>query len=118
MTGKERILSADRNRANGAFNGVVIHLDTAIFEEQDKPVPIAGNVFQRAACRRFGRDLLAGIIKPDLESLYEGFAFFLTSPQTRVSCLPAYLLFNPVEFGNLLEPLLCNRRGAGDCQIV
>lgn len=35
VTGKERVLSLEGNRADGAFHGVAVNLDAAIGQEQD-----------------------------------------------------------------------------------
>ena len=44
MTGKECILLIKSNGPNYPFDGVVVHIDLAVAEEQDQPVPESGDV--------------------------------------------------------------------------
>ena len=37
VTGKERVFSLEGDWADGAFDGIAVHLDAAIGQEQDQP---------------------------------------------------------------------------------
>jgi hypothetical protein len=50
MAREERVFALQGDWADCAFNGVTVHLDTAIGQEQDQPAPVFGNVFERFAC--------------------------------------------------------------------
>ena len=53
-TGEEGILSARGDGSDCAFDGVFVHLDPAIGEEQAKAGPVFCDVFQRLAQGGFG----------------------------------------------------------------
>ncbi len=53
VTGKECVLSLQGDGADRAFHGVAVHLDAAIAQEQDQPVPVLGDVFEGFASRGF-----------------------------------------------------------------
>ena len=40
VTGKERVFSLEGDWADGAFDGIAVHLDAAIGQEQDQSVPV------------------------------------------------------------------------------
>ena len=44
VTGEERDLSVQGNRANGSLHGVAVHLDPSVGEEQTKAFPEPGDV--------------------------------------------------------------------------
>lgn len=44
---EERVFALQRDWADRAFDGVAVHLDAAIGQEQDQPAPIFGDVFER-----------------------------------------------------------------------
>src|SRR6056297_1292481 len=67
MAGEERVLSVERNRADGAFDGVAVEFDAAVGQEQGQTVPVFGDVFESLAYRGFGRDAGAVGGKPGLE---------------------------------------------------
>ena len=46
MARKEGVFSVDGNRPDGAFDSVVVDLDTTIGQEQVQAVPMFGDVFQ------------------------------------------------------------------------
>ncbi len=50
MAREERVFALQRDGADCALNGVAVHLDPSISQEQDQPVPVFGNVFERFAC--------------------------------------------------------------------
>ena len=64
VTGKERVLPVQRNRADGPLDGIVVELDVAIGQEQHEPGPVFGDVAQGFPQRRFRRDAAAMVIKP------------------------------------------------------
>ena len=49
VTGEDGVFSVQRDGADGALDGVVVHLDPAIDEEEAKVGPIFSDVFQRLA---------------------------------------------------------------------
>ena len=100
------IIPLQGDGADGAFDGVAIHLDAAIAEEQDQPFPIFGDVFVSFTCWRFGGDLCAGVIHPFFEGYNPRSAFGLTQRLPIISRCAARLCFNPVEGCDLLEPFL------------
>ncbi len=48
---EEGVLSVQRDGADGAFDGVAVDLDAAIFEEPAEAVPVFGDVFESLAER-------------------------------------------------------------------
>lgn len=57
MACKERVLALKGDGAAGALDGVAVHLDPAISQEQDQAVPVFGDVLQGFTRWGFGRDL-------------------------------------------------------------
>jgi hypothetical protein len=55
---------------------VAVHLDAAIGQEQDQPIPIFGDVFECRACWGLGRDLCAGMAQPCFEGFDLGCVFW------------------------------------------
>lgn len=47
---KERVFTWQRDGADCALNGVAVHLDAPIGQEQDQTTPVFGNPFERFAC--------------------------------------------------------------------
>lgn len=54
VTCEERVFSLQGDGTDCALDGIAVHLDAAIAEEQDQPVPIFGDVFEGFACWGFG----------------------------------------------------------------
>jgi len=79
---EERVLSL---QGDCAFDSVAVHLDAAIAEEQDQPVPVFGDVFERVTRWGFGRDLCTGVIQPCFEGRNLRRAFGLAQRQSILS---------------------------------
>lgn len=47
VTREETVLATDCDGPDSAFDGVVIHLDPPVGEEQDQPTPVFYDVFER-----------------------------------------------------------------------
>ena len=58
MASEERVFALQRDGADCALNGVAVHVDAAISQEQDQAILIFGDVFE-CACWGLGRDLCA-----------------------------------------------------------
>ncbi len=56
VTGKEGVLSVERDWADGALDGIVVQFDATVFQELAEAVPVFGNVFEGLSEWRFGRD--------------------------------------------------------------
>jgi hypothetical protein len=93
--------------------GVPVHLDATTCQEQDQAMPVFGDVFERCACWRFGRELRFCMTQPDFEGRGHWRRFLLSHRQTFLTKLPTDLAFDPVEARDLLRALL----GDG-CHIV
>ena len=63
VTRKERVLSLQGDWADRALHAIAIHLDAAIGQEQDQPIPIFGDVLERLIRWGFSGDLAAGVIQ-------------------------------------------------------
>lgn len=57
MTGEECIFPIQSNGADGSFDGVAVHLDAPVCQEQAEAIPVFGNVFERLAERRLDETL-------------------------------------------------------------
>ena len=82
---KERVFALQRNGADCALNGITVHLDAAIGQEQDQPVTVFGDVFERVTRWGFGRDLRAGVSQLCFEGRNLGCAFGLAQRQSILS---------------------------------
>lgn len=50
VTGKECVLSLQGDWADGALDGVAVHFDATVGQEQDQAFPVFGDVLERIAC--------------------------------------------------------------------
>jgi hypothetical protein len=64
---EERVFSLQRDWADRAFDGVAVHLDATVCQEQDQPIPVFGDIFERVTSWRFARYLCAGMVQPCFE---------------------------------------------------
>ena len=100
MTGKQRILAAKCDRADGTFDGIVVDLDAAILQEQAQSVPVFGDVFQGLAKRRLRRDTGAMMIEPDLDGSDDWRRLFLACGQPCFWSKSAESGLDPVKLAN------------------
>ena len=49
----EGVFAVQGDGSDGAFDGVVVAFDATVFEEEDQPVPVFGDIFQGFSGRRF-----------------------------------------------------------------
>lgn len=73
MTCEECIFAVQGDGADGALDSVGIQFNAAIFEEEDQPGPVFGDVFQGFSSWRFGRDACATLGEPEREDVDDGF---------------------------------------------
>lgn len=79
---EERVFALQRDGADCALNSVAVHLDAAICQEQDQPIPVFGDIFERVTRWRFARYLCAGMVQPCFEGCDLGRAFGLAQRQS------------------------------------
>ena len=94
MSRKECVFSIDRNGTNGALDGVVIHFNAAVGEEQVQAIPVVGDIFERFAKRGFCRDTGAVVGKLNLKLSYQRFGTLLARSSTRGRVLATDMCFN------------------------
>ena len=63
MAYEEAVLAAQSDWADGSLDGIGIHLDPTVSQEQDHTIPVFGDVFESLTGGRFGRDLQSGMIE-------------------------------------------------------
>ena len=54
VAGKERVLAVQRDRSDRVFDRIGVHLDTAISQEYQQPVPVARDIAELLAEAGFG----------------------------------------------------------------
>jgi hypothetical protein len=99
---EERVFALQRDGADCALNGVAVHLDAAIGQEQDQPIPVFGDIFERVTSWGFGGDLCAGMVQPCFEGCDLGCAFGLAQRQSIPGRCAAGLLLDPVRVSYVL----------------
>jgi hypothetical protein len=107
---EERILSCERNRTDRVLHPVGVHLEPAIVEEADQPVPAFEAVSDMAG--QFvgrGKVLQAGL-EPGPQRLDDGSGELLADGPARGGVPAADLLLDGVEGGDARDHLLADRR--------
>lgn len=56
VSGEESVLSVQRNRPDGPFDGIVVDLDPAVGQEDTEAIPVFGDIGQSFAERRLRAD--------------------------------------------------------------
>ena len=67
VPGEESVFAVQCDGADSSLDGVVVHLDPTIGEEQAKAGPVFCDIFQRLAQRGFGGHAGAVVAEPRLE---------------------------------------------------
>ena len=103
---KEGVFSVQGDGPDRSLDGVVVHLDPAIGEEEAKANPVFRDVFQRLAQRGFGGYAGAVVGEPSLEGGDLRRGLVLADGQASFRRQTADLGFDLVELGDALQPVL------------
>src|SRR3981189_947921 len=106
--GEQRILPAERDRADGALDGVVVELDAAVIDEARQALPARQGITDGFSKLAFLADQAEFCAQPRLESVDQGAAFLGSDRSAFLGTSAPNIFLNRVEPGNPFE------RFAGD----
>jgi len=112
VTRKEGILSVQGDGADSVLDGIVVHLDAAVGDEQAKASPRSCDILQRLAQGSLSRDAGAVVGEPGLEGGDLWRRLVLANGEAGLWCQPPDLCPDPVKLSDTLETVLGDRRGA------
>lgn len=102
VTSKERILAAQGDWTDRAFDRVIVHLDTPVGQEEAKSLPVFGDVFERLTQGCFGRDAGAVGFQPRFKIGNQWCCPVLPYDQSGFGCQAPDIFFDAVEGSDLL----------------
>ena len=82
MPGEQRVFAIQGNRPGEILDGIAIHLDAPVVEEELEAVPVAGSIGELPAEAGLGRDAGAPLLQPVAEGLDQGRAARLPFGET------------------------------------
>ena len=105
MAGAEGVLAVQGDRADGIFDGVGVHLDAAIGQEDLQPVPVAVDVAELLATAGFRGDSGALLGQSQAEVSGQRGGFFLANGQTVLRRTTADAGFDLVDLSDAAQAL-------------
>jgi hypothetical protein len=112
-TCKQRVFPVQRDRTDGAFDGVVVELNAAIIDEARQALPTRERITDGVGEFALLADQTELCAQPPLECLGKRQAFLVANEATLLGAAAAYILLYGVQFGDALQRLARNRRGPG-----
>jgi hypothetical protein len=112
-TCKQRVFPVQRDRTDGAFDGVVVELNAAIIDEARQALPTRERITDGVGEFALLADQTELCAQPPLECLGKRQAFLVANEATLLGAAAAYILLDGVQFGDALQRLARNRRGPG-----
>lgn len=113
MTREECVFPCKGDRPGEILDGIAVHLDAAIGEEQPKAVPVAGDIGEFLAEAGLGRDAGTLLFQPFAEGLDQRCGPRLPFCETLLGRAAAYFGLDGVELSDpaqasaaISEPLL------------
>jgi len=89
MTRKERVFAVEGYGADGVFDRVGVHLDTAISQEDLQAIPVPMDVGELLAKAGFGGDTAALLGQPEAEVSNQRGRLFLAGGEALFRCSPS-----------------------------
>ena len=100
VAGEQRIFSRQGNRSGEILDGIAIHLDAPVAEEELETIPVSGGTGELLAEAGFGRDAGALLLQPVAEGLDQGRAACLPFGETPLGRAAADIALDGKEFGD------------------
>src|SRR5713226_8961750 len=109
---EQRIFAIERDGADRSFDGIVVNLDAPVLDEAGQAFPARQGVADRLGELAFLADQAEFCAQPLLECVGERPAFLLPGDAPLLGATATDVLLDGVKFGDMLERLARNGRGA------
>ena len=115
---EQRIFPVERDGADGAFDGIVVELDTAIVDEARQTFPARQGVPDCFGELALLADQTKFCAQPWFKGIDKRLTFLLPDGATFIGAAATDVFLDGIERGNVFERFAGNRRRTGSCQFI
>src|SRR5450432_4066079 len=116
--GEQRVLSVERDRADGALDGVVVELDAAVIDKARQAFPARQGITDGLGKFAFLADQAKFCAQPRLERVDQGTAFLGSNRLALLGTSASDIFLNRVEPGNPFERFAGDRCRTRDGELI
>ena len=118
VTGEECIFSVQRDRPDGALNGIRVDFDATIIKKERQALPMADGIAQRLCHFGFARNTLEIFVEKGLERFNARPALGLANAMAHLGALASDLFLDCVKGRDLAQRVFAKRRVAALRDVV